>query len=857
MKKRLFVFSSHDQAGLKRIGNSLIEYIDGLGPSASRFLADLAHTLATARSGLGWKTSCFAEDAAELREHLSTMTGDNATRPSGSPRIALVFTGQGAQWPGMGVEMLGRPVFSDSVAKSAAYLQELGCGWDPEDELGKMADSRLHLPEIAQPICVLLQIALVDELRAWGIRPQKVIGHSSGEIAAAYCMGALTHRDALAVAYFRGVASGGLRKVAPHLKGGMMAVGCSQGEIEAVLKTVPGWGSEVTVACVNSPRSLTLSGDASTLSELETVLKDQQIFARKLKVEVGYHSPHMKVIAEDYSSYIADIEPNDIVDGPIMVSSVTEREIEPEMLGPFYWLRNLLSPVLFSNALKEIVLPGAGNREPVDFLIEIGPHSTLNGPVEQILSHYGLDSTAIKYKSMMQRGCDSLETSRQLAQELFLLGANLEMAAVNGDSDLDPRLLTDLPPYPWKHDKAWSAVSRIHKELMQRSFPTRSLIGARMPAMDETQHVWRGFIRLDDEPWLRGHKVGNTALLPGAGMCSMVLQTGQQLAAQEVGKTVRAFRLREVSYFTALALPEDTAVEVVIHMRPHLVGTAGQTPSTWWEFTLSSSTGSDQLRDNCRGLIAIEYEEDQSPQMAFEEASFAAQKVDEYRRIANECESSTCSQDAFYTHSAKSGFQYAGPFRAIDNIHPGLGKATFGIHVFDVGETFSKGQEGDQTRPFLISGATLDAIFQVWMSSTCDENGALGFDKPFAPTFLGELEVSADIPATNGYVMPGFCTSRGHGFNELSSDAYLFDEALGKVYLSAVDVRISLLDDSSGTARRDDESSETNNPAAIMSEIRWDFALDVMEPNEAVRVVRGSTTDDQIKEVSLVDLISV
>lgn len=851
-KTRLFVFSSHDQAGLKRIGNSLVEYIDGLGASASRpgYMADIAHTLATARSGLGWKASCFAENAVELRDCVSNLTGEHATRPIDSPRIALVFTGQGAQWPRMGIEMLTRPVFSESITKSAAYLTELGCDWNLPDELRSSTDSRLSLPEIAQPLCTALQIALVDELRAWGVRPSKVTGHSSGEIAAAYCVGALTHRDALSVAFFRGKASAGLKKAAPQLHGGMMAVGCTQDEIEALLATIR--ESRVTVACINSPKSLTLSGDATALSELETILKDRQIFTRRLKVEVAYHSSHMKVIANDYSSYIEEIEPSDLgeaLDRPIMISSVTGAEVAPEMLGPFYWLRNLLSPVLFMDAIKELVLPGAARRESVEFLIEIGPHSTLNGPIEQTLSHYGLGNTVPKYMSMMQRGCDSAETSRQLAQELFHRGACLDIAAVNADSASQRHLLTDLPPYPWKHDKAYSAVSRLQKELMWREFPTRSLIGAKMPMMDETQHVWRGFIRLDDEPWLRGHKVGNTTLLPGAGMCSMALEAGQQLAGLEMGKTVRAFKLRDVSFSAALAIPEDTAVEVVLNIRPHLLGTTGQTPPTWWEFTLSSSSGVDQLRDNCHGLLAIEYEEGQSPQMALEKASFAAQKVDDYHRIFKQYEGRACSQDAFYRHIAKSGFQYGELFQAVEDVRMGMGNTTFGIRIKNVGDTFSKGQAGDQTRPFLLSGATLDAVFQDWMGSTCDDTGALGFDKPFAPTYLGELEVSTDIPATDGYVMPGFCTSQRYGFNELSSNSYLFDEALGKLYLSVVDFRISLLDDVSGEAY-EGLDSESDSPSAITSEVRWGVALDVMDPTDALKLVRGSTPDDQIIEVS-------
>lgn len=235
---RLFVLSSQDQAGIKRVCESLIQHIDGLSlntpvhyNSELEYLASLAHTLSVTRSGLEWKASCTANSISQLRQNLSADPGESMkmTRASNSDteprRVAFVFTGQGAQWAGMGIELLERPVFGDSIAKSARILHELGCDWDPVTELRRTdSNSRLGLPEISQPICTVLQIALVDELKSWGpgIQPVKVVGHSSGEIAAAYCIGALTHRDAIAVAYFRGQASAMLPTVARHLNGGMM-----------------------------------------------------------------------------------------------------------------------------------------------------------------------------------------------------------------------------------------------------------------------------------------------------------------------------------------------------------------------------------------------------------------------------------------------------------------------------------------------------------------------------------------------------------------------------------------------------------------------------------------------------------
>lgn len=299
----------------------------------------------------------------------------------------------------MGVELLSEPTFSASVEKSALFLRSMGCGWDPAEEMSKRSGSRVGSPEISQPLCTVLQIALVELLRSWGVQPTKVVGHSSGEIGAAYAIGVLSHRDAIAAAFFRGKASAGLKVVAPHLKGGMMAVGASRKDAErwiAEAKLVSPHAGQVGVACVNSPSSITLSGDVEALEVLRLQLEQRDVFARRLKVHVAYHSAHMSFAVNEYSTSIADIEPlqpgvGDLANTAatqVMVSSVTGREASPELLGPYYWVRNLVSPVLFSDAVAEMLAPvdmddGRGLVNPVDILIEIGPHSALKGPVEQ------------------------------------------------------------------------------------------------------------------------------------------------------------------------------------------------------------------------------------------------------------------------------------------------------------------------------------------------------------------------------------------------------------------------------------------------------------------------------------------
>ncbi|KAF4812001.1 Reducing polyketide synthase hmp8 [Colletotrichum tropicale] len=888
-KKRLFVFSSHDQAGIKRVSTTLAQHLDKVrseNPTWTpekgepEYLANFAHTLATARSSLGWKASCLANSFSQLQSQLTAAPSEEIwkiSRASSDPkplRVGFVFTGQGAQWAGMGIELLSRPVFRASVARSAAILESLGCTWDPVAELSKTGEeSRLGQPEISQPICSVLQIALVDEIRSWGSpvlsKPAKVVGHSSGEVAAAYCMGALTHRDALVVAYSRGTASALLPTVAPHLNGAMMAAGCSRETAEDLIEKL-GLSGEVGVGCVNSPSSITLSGDSAAIDTIAAALDEQKTFCRRLKVQVAYHSSHVATVSGEYCQAMASegVQPIAVsaYEGASrMVSSVLGDEASSEQLGPFYWLQNFTSPVLFSDALKKLVLPETEteneNEPDVDLLVEIGPHSTLVGPIEQILSHHGVKSGAVAYQAVLRRGADAAETSLRMAEQLFHLGIPLDLAKVNGDDSPSVDLLTDLPPYPWMHDNKYNAYPRVQRERWFRDQPAKGLLGAPTPVMREKQHVWRGFIRLDDEPWLRGHTVGDTVVFPAAGMISMVLEAAQQLA--EPGKAIHALRLRDVSVMAAVSISEGVATEAVVNMTR-----AGSGQGPWWEFTLSSAnnnTNSSQLRDNCRGLIAIDYAAAKSDHMEREDAHVVAQRAAQYQEAVTELHQ-TVSKDDFYSQIAQgTGFKYGELFQGVEDLFVGPGKTHFRLRVTDIGKTFSQGQVGPDsaqnreshrgTRPFLIHAATLDAIFQCWVGATY-RGGVLGL-KPFAPTRLGAMEIRMDVPGAPDDIMAGFSTNKRHGFHEQTNDMFLFDPKLDKMYIAIEDFRISELDVAGGQDEQDGSPDTVlDGPgASVTAEVRWNYAMSLLQEPDVAKAIEAAQTQPEEGMARLISML--
>lgn len=207
-KYRIFTWSARDPTGVKRALEAFSNHLQSI-PSPENpdgYLSDLAYTLAEKRSRFPWKFAVAAESVEELSSAVSSPA--QATRPAATPNVGFLFTGKGAQWHAMGRELLAYPVFKESVELASDFIASLRCPWSVFDELLKSEeDSKIDEPYIAQTLCTVLQVALVDLLSSWGITPTYVAGHSTGEVAAAYCAGALDQRSAWKVSYYRGMLS--------------------------------------------------------------------------------------------------------------------------------------------------------------------------------------------------------------------------------------------------------------------------------------------------------------------------------------------------------------------------------------------------------------------------------------------------------------------------------------------------------------------------------------------------------------------------------------------------------------------------------------------------------------------------
>ena len=480
---------------------------------------DLCHTLADRRSKLG-KKGFLITSAATAKNDFSIDKLITPKKVIPKLDIGFVFTGQGAQWPQMGKELIEQyPLFSHTIDHLDSVLQALpeAPAWTIRSALLEpAATSKVADASFSQPLCTAVQLGIVKLLQSWAVLPSVVAGHSSGEIAAAYSAGLLTEAHAIIIAYYRGFV---VRKITK--KGCMLAVGMSADDAEAKIDELS-LRDEICTACVNSPESVTISGSAAGIDTLAKDLNSKGIFARKLATGGrAYHSFLMKEVGEEYESLVSKAilglpMNNSHRDGEDVVrffSSVGKssdalasfsRETN-NFLRPAYWRANLESPVQFSTAIKNIIATGDYH------LLEIGPHGALQLPIKQIRTFLGLSEDALPYTSTLTRGKDADVCMKTLAGELYLSGHEIDFLEVNNthfDGDRNNvAVITDLPPYHWSYTQLLWNEPRSSIDLRNRKYVRHELLGSETAAANGVERCWRNLFRPSEVPWIDDHRV--------------------------------------------------------------------------------------------------------------------------------------------------------------------------------------------------------------------------------------------------------------------------------------------------------------------------------------------------------------
>lgn len=488
---------------------------------------DLAYTFGSRRTNFPVRAFLVASRADEIATSFASkplIRGPGPTPSSPAP-FAFVFTGQGSQWPGMCRELVVElPVFRNAVAEMDSVLKSIphAPDWSLRDIILNPTTAKdIHLPEVSQPICTAVQVALLQLLASWGISPTVTSGHSSGEIAAAFAAGHITAAESIVIAYYRGYCV-----TKNHQDGAMMAVGLSETAAAQEIEAVSGQ-QQLTVACVNSPEGVTVSGDAPALDRLLDTLQGKGVFARKLKTGgQAYHSHHMQACGHEYQSLLEQVLPT--LDpsvrlsryGVTMVSSVTG-QVKTLGFGPKYWRQNLESQVRFAQTIQHVQKQFGPNL----FFVELGPHSSLELPIKQSLAAVGAQ---LRYAAPVKRNANAMETALAFAGTLWLHGQTIDWSRVNGLQSQQAgwkstgglwRVVTDLPRYRFDYDEKallWTEP-RASLEHRQRKYPRHELLGSLLPGGSGRDFIFRNVLRVDDVSWIKDHRIEEDVVFPGAG----------------------------------------------------------------------------------------------------------------------------------------------------------------------------------------------------------------------------------------------------------------------------------------------------------------------------------------------------
>ncbi|WP_280408154.1 type I polyketide synthase [Nocardia brasiliensis] len=465
-------------------------------------------------------------DGDDLRAQLTEFAGgggQTASRASadlGTDPV-FVYSGMGPQWWGMGRGLLRAGGRFAAVAHEIDAVFGPIAGWSIIAELLRdEADSRITGTAFAQPANFLVQVALTAELAELGIRPRAVLGHSVGEVSAAYVSGALSLHDALLVSYHRS-----RLQATTAGRGGMLAVGLPE---QAALRRIEDLDG-VCVAAVNSATAVTLAGELGVLEQLRESLTAADIFAKPLRVEVPYHSHLMDPILDELRSVLAGLRPT-VARIPLW-STVTGTELAGTEWDREYWCRNVREPVRFAAAVGGLL--EAGN---LGFL-EVGPHPVLRGNIREALTQRGLSGAAL---STLSRDCDDVDSLRRVVGDLYRAGV-LDISRAPGAADAPVEHL-DLPRYPWQRRTLWTEDPATRHDRFGATAGF-AMLGERTGA---SAPEWEVQLSVTTLPWLRDHVVEGSVVLPGAAYLDAALS----VVAVRTGRT--SFGLEGVEFAAPL-----------------------------------------------------------------------------------------------------------------------------------------------------------------------------------------------------------------------------------------------------------------------------------------------------------------
>lgn len=624
---------------------------------------------------------------------------------------------------------------------------------------------------LSHPLCVAVQISIVRLLSSWNVKPTAVTSHSSGEVAAAYTAGAIDLQEAMAIVYSRGIHLEALRKKT-SIHGGMIAVGLGRESAKSYISTIT--SGQAIVACVNSPSSTTLSGDLVAIEELEAKLTSDNVFVRRLKVDVAYHSHHMKPLKDNYLKSLGKaLKQNGNFRETLYFSPVTGgRVMSATDIGPEHWVKSMLEPVQFFDALHTMCI-GNGSSElqdakQVDILVEIGPHNALAGPIKQALVLPELKNKGIQYGSCLIRGKDAVGTMQSLVCSLLSIGCRVDLGAVNSPREESRfKVIHDLPCYPWTHQVRHWTEPRLNRTHRFRAHANHDLLGSPEVGGNILAPTWRHTIRPSEVPWVHHHLVQSNIVYPGAGFISMAIEAIHQIS-QSNHKVIIGYRLQEIDIIKALVVPNSSnGVEVQISLRECSNKSPGK--QGWHEFHVYSTNEEDAWSEHCKGLISLE----SKPVKEFSRRLNGFSPRPLFDGLSDSMSGSfvkNLNPEIIYNSLQAVGVYHGPSFRNLLSIKFSQGQS---VSTFAVADTASL-MPGKYEQSHVIHPTTLDSVFQS-AYSTLPGAGSQN-SNAMIPRSIKNMYVSHDISSEAGRRFDAHSVLHRHNSRGFESSVLVRDE---------------------------------------------------------------------------------
>jgi acyl transferase domain-containing protein/NADPH:quinone reductase-like Zn-dependent oxidoreductase/acyl carrier protein len=534
--KKLFIIpiTARDDGALKELAKRYYEFLN----TNTIKLRDFIYSTTQRRSHHKNRLALVAETKEELIGKLKSYSNGmllkgmaaNLADIDKKPKLVFVYTGMGPQWWRMGRELMeAEPVFRQMLEECDELFQRHS-GWSILKELlADEAHSKMAETRVAQPANFLIQAALSKLLKTYGIVPDAVVGHSVGEIPAAYISGALSLKDALLVTYHRSR----LQQTTAG-SGTMLAIGIPENKARELIKSY----EHISISAVNSPHSVTLSGKEEILKQISKELDAKEIFNRILQVEIPYHSYLMDPIEKELLNCLQDIEAreNQI---PIY-STVTGGLLHGTEFDADYWWSNVRQPVKFANAIESII------RDGYTIFLEVGPHPVLKNSIKECLDHAGQEGYPVQ--TLNRKEPETLHFFEGLAT-LFTLGIEPDWQQIPPGGNY-----IKLPSYPWQKQRFWRELSESRQDRF--GLPSKVFFNTRVQTPEPT---WEVELNEFFFPFINDHIVQHTVVLPGATYAAAGLELSQKDPGQDSAVTIEDIEFHQI-------LPIDNSRVQVLHL---------------------------------------------------------------------------------------------------------------------------------------------------------------------------------------------------------------------------------------------------------------------------------------------------